>query len=1498
MTPWPVPGVRRVSVNCFGFGGTNAHVIMDEAPDATRAANRPIPPKANSHLILSDPTFTNGNVTPDWTSHLFCYSAHEQSGIHRTVKAHLEFLQSKSRDFLPKFLADYSYTLGVRRSNMEWKYTLVASTGSELLAKMQSIDSQSVLRSSRNKQPRICFVFCGQGAQWAQMGKDLLAFPPFRKSLEQAALHLKLIASAPFDLLEEILKDPTESRIEDPSIAQPATTALQVALVDLLRAFGISPQYVVGHSSGEIAAVFAAGAISREAAWEIAFFRGAAAATLPIKAPKLKGGMMVVGMSLSETEKYLETNNSSAQIACINSPRSITLSGKADSLQHIAEDLRQKKVFVRMLNVSIAYHSSYMKLVEAEYRDSLGHLQPHEFLPTVSMFSSVTGGKLMGAHTGAEYWCENLVSPVKYVAALEAMMDLPASERPDILVELSPTSALRSPTSDILADLNQDHTTLYLSALSRQGNGSATFLETLGELWTRGCQVDMKKVVTQGSDEGSLRCLTELPPYAWNHDKSYWHESHLNEATRFRKYARQDLIGAPTADSVPFEPRWRGFLRISESPWIQDHQVQKTIVYPAAGMVAMVLEGAVQMVSGTLDLLGYEISEMQFEKAMVIPNTAHGLEVALNIKEISTTLSQFKGYEFVIYSKPLDKAWERHARGYLRFRFKLGNYRTPFRSYDERFSSLDASCHESVTPRQLYEKLDAVGMNYGSLFRNITSIRRGDGSCICTVRDPDTKSKMPANFEYPHLLHPATLDSMFQSLFVIDPVPMVPTFIKSLFVSTSVGETKDTEFSGYATANRIGVRDAEATIVMQRPGLDDAYVSIEGLRLTGLSTSLSQSEFLPNHHSLCTEIVWKQDVDSARPSTLSEQIALFAHKVPSLAILQVGGDWEMTQAILRVVAPTKTTPCLRRYTVVGPSSEAHSSDISEHLKGAAVTAFVEIKSYDELDSLGDYHLVINFRNDGNSIEGLRRHLKTGGLILDQVSQQNGLTNGNGNGNGHIHLDPSPQFHAAVDDGHYVEHLDDSHKHKITLRVHKYPESPGPRSKDPPSIVVLTLDVPDLESSALVESLERQFKSRQVNLSVTSITTSQLAESVEILRDKVVISILDFTTIQSPKGAVYGWTEKDFETFQLLHKTAKAIIWVTRGAHMQPTNPHGAPIIALARTLMSEDALKTIITFDLASETGLGDAAALDGLLTIFTKAFIEKTTLGQLDTEYAERLGELFIPRFQPVTSMNELIEDDKYDASLLTSPKPHQDTSSLLKGTKLIVSEAGLAKGGTSWVEFTTQELGADEVEISFDEAPLTHLDIDTAMGRTAATTFGLDVRGKVRRVGSDVANFQVGDDVVGLALKGAFSDIIHVNQRLVRKYQPGLLASPLIIAYYGLVHHGRAGQGRKILVQGGASAFGVVAVKMAQSLGSEVYATVLGPEVTLQRQILVNVGLPDDHILDANSEDFLLAIEAATNGKGVDVLFNPTQEHVAANFRCVHKCKFVLGHLLVLLC
>lgn len=1473
---WPLDGVRRVSVNCFGFGGTNAHVIMDEAPRYLSARGL----KGNHNSLVTSPANASTfEYNPDDYAvyQVFCFSSHEKSGLRRVIESHLSYLNSQQRTD-PNFLRNYAYTLGSRRSNLEWRYHTTTYSRKELINQLQNVRETSFERSSKIKKLKICFLFCGQGAQFAQMGKNLMPFEVFRESLKAASSYMKETLGSPFDLLEEILREERDSRISHPQIAQPATTALQIALVDLLESFHITPNCVLGHSSGEVAAAYASGALSKETAWKVAYHRGVVASSIGHKAPQqLQGAMMVVSQSVHNVETHLSTSSCQCEVACINSPRSTTLSGPKNCIMRAKDEFSAKNVFCRILPVTVAYHSSHMRLVENEYKSALELVTPREHLRGVRMFSSVTGAPVKGSDLDKHYWIKNLVSPVNFLDAMESVMKLPEEECPNVVLELSPGAALRYPVEEIRTSIGDRARSMYIPVLKgRNYDEAQTLLDAIGQLWTLGYSINMDKVIPREFDQVPLKCLSDLPPYPWNHTKSYWHESHLGRANRFREFPRQDLIGAPTADSISFEPRWRGFLRISENPWIQDHRVQKTIIYPAAGMVTMALEGIRQRLKGNERLLGYEITNMRIDKAMIIPSTAHGLETALNFKLTSPVAEHQKSspcFEFSIYSKQLDAPWEHHATGLIQAQFQ-GEWMATFGHHQKKYESIKAACRKSIVPRQLYELLDNVGMNYGTLFQNITEIRNGDHGCVSEVRVPDTKSKMPAKFEYDHLIHPATLDSMFQTLFAIENEPMVPTYIKSIFVSSDISRDRGNTFTGYAAAKRSGIRDANADIAMAQSCWTRPSVVINGLRLTKISSPPPvQGGFIPNNHTLCTHILWKKDITMEKDINSVEYfIRGVAYKYPDFSILQVGGSMDMTMRIADICATAgqlefvdsegedwnfmfdREKPWLSRFSL------ARISENDDLLLSLALPCKRLWKGPLEERSIHGpmpkYNLIIVCNRKGVDVFSPFKHLKQPGFLLEVCGE---ATTGPNEGD-MLSFQPS-----------LVDNIGD-----LKFRLHRHDPTFKPDTTT--NVIVLLPEEPQPEATWF----PLRFGAICPWWEIQPMHLSGVLEDPARVKGKVVISLLDFTLGKAKDASVFHWKEADFKAFHSLQTNAKGILWITRGATIWSWNPKGAPIIGLSRTLVSEDPLKIIVTFDLDIETSLNSEQIIIYIYHIFDRSFNTDQGPFPRELEYAERGGFIYVPRLSPNHPINDIIENG-VSTQVLDVPF-HSKEHPL----KLHIERPGLDDDNMKFVpgdRFNTEPSG---VTIIFESATLNHTDLETAMGRTVDSVVGADIRGFIDRMSRNVSGLLPGNHVSALVVDGSFQNTMQIDSRFVREWPYDLPMSQCVSAYHSLVKVGRLGRGKTVLVHTGASPFGLAAIAVASPLSIEVFATIKTPDLDLQRALLNKVGVHDDHIILADSDDFVKVVCDLTGGNGVDLVYNSTQDHVQANFKCVRRGKF----------
>lgn len=346
---------------------------------------------------------------------------------------------------------------------------------------------------------------------------------------------------------------------------------------------------VVGHSSGEIAAAYCAGAISRDTAWKLAYYRGVVALSL-IHSNKEPGAMMSVGLSEADVEAYLSQIGSKDDIisvACINSPRNVTLSGSETQISLLEKVFERDNVWARKLTVNVAYHSRFMNEAAFTYHILIGNIRPGEPAsgpPT--MFSSVTGDRISHEElTDIDYWVNNMIFPVKFMQAMarttsdapkkldRRVWSNPKQSSVDFYLEIGPHRALQGPIRDILNSNGNDANVRYDSMLVRGRSALDTALHAAGSLISAGYPAKVARI--NGSSRGfpAPSMLTNLPAYPFNHTKKYWLESRLSRDFRFRKFPHHELLGTPASDCSSLEARWRNIIRSEESPWIKDHKV-------------------------------------------------------------------------------------------------------------------------------------------------------------------------------------------------------------------------------------------------------------------------------------------------------------------------------------------------------------------------------------------------------------------------------------------------------------------------------------------------------------------------------------------------------------------------------------------------------------------------------------------------------------------------------------------------------------------------------------------------------------------------------------------------------------------------------------------------------------------------------------------------------------------------------------------------------------
>ncbi|KAI1824887.1 reducing type I polyketide synthase 10 [Xylaria intraflava] len=1448
LTAWPDSPfrLRRVGINSFGYGGANAHVVLEEASRASGDSPVDNGPgellSAQSRVVLPISAASAGSLEA-------------------------RIADFANYDFGNTNLSDLAYTLGSRRTQFPVRGFLLANRADSL---QSSFASRPLVKGAAPASPHklpYAFVFTGQGSQWPGMGRELLAeFQVFRQAISEMDTTLKSLPHAPsWSLQDAIFNAENPDLIHLPERSQPCCTAIQIALIQLLSSWGIKPTVTVGHSSGEIAAAFAAGHLTAAESIVIAYYRG-----YLVSKVHQDGAMMAVGLSDTAADEEIRQAGLATQlrVACINSPEGVTVSGDNAAIDKLLQILLQKKAFARKLKTGgQAYHSHHMLATGAKYEAIL-----NEVLPTLgpssrcqkgaTFVSSVIAAPKAAGFT-ADYWRRNLEGQVRFSPAIEHIH----RREEHCFIELGPHSSLELPIKQTLGKCGVASAQVkYAAPIKRGADALDSVLNFAGSLWLQGCDVNWGLVNGLGpqgkaSTQTLYHVVKDLPPYRYTYENTLWNECRASIEYRQRKWPRHELLGSLMPGGNMKDFTYRNVLKAKDVSWLKDHRLGETIVFPGAGYLGMIMAAISQV--GDLDAGASEPS-FQFTNVNIANALALSTEPAASVEvftslrrsALTNTADSNTWWDFNISSFS-DGESVSHASGHVAVSSNKADLAVKYQAPKDSL--------EPTAKRTWYEKFVYQGLNYGPDFQTINQFEtpRMKQSPYCGAKAPLLATYGDPYTRYP--VHPITLDGMMQLAVVAaahgtpkDLRAVVPTRIVSAIINTSLLPS-DTEcqLSSYVKSTGFGPIEAGIEIT-DKTG--DVVAQFDQVRLTPYGAGQLEEE--DKRHPIL-RVLWKPDVyglgfmtapaagkfmqdfaDEANSPVADKSILKFGgmidllvHKNPRARILELGNPVpELTAAILDLLASKTDFKRFATYSIGEFENGAVVGGSVDPTTGERPTkvSALDKKSFDLVIIPGS----VPWAEQSSSAIG--ELLADGGLIVALCSE-----------------DVSKS--AALDG----------------LSSISYPLGSG----SPNVVVAQRTPKPHLAGKSrflIVEQTESKLGSALAGAlrelqgsSVARSTLSQLSEA-HIPQGTIVFNLCEAKT-----PLLSTISDDDMRSVKLMTDNSSSLVWVTGGNILG--KPDFALVSGLARAVGMEQPSLKFFTYDIDEPESADVNATAKNLISVLNQRN------AKLDMEFSQRKNAVHVSRFVPDEGINEAFRNKQ-------GLEPSMVSIGEVKDLRLNIERASQFDTIYFKEQQAAQSIPADHIRIKVASVGMNAKDFYVLAGRvdTPDGTCQLECSGTVDQVGSGVTGFAVGDRVVAMA-PSHFQKYQTVpawacHKLLATENFDVMATLPLVYstAIYALNYRARLQAGETVLIHSGAGGVGIAAIQLALAAGAEVYTTVSTDE---KKEYLVNkYGLKPSNVFSSRGTSFREEVLKATGGRGVDVVLNSlTGDQLHATWSCI---------------
>ena len=1538
--PWPKNRLKRASVTSAGFGGTNGHCIIDHVHNVipfyikpgivsqrmkelngtnghvTNGINGHVTNGANGHSsngisghgangtkhqpqhcpVIDAPNMIR---KPDAGTHqlvVLPFSAHNQVSLKANMNALSQVIHQHS-------LADVAYTLAAKRSRFIQRAFCIVDKDQAVQAAL----GQDAKVFSSPKPVRVGFAFTGQGAQWHAMGAELFDYAVFRDTISYLDRILGMFPDPVSWKIADVLSGECEKDlVQTPAVSQTVCTALQIGLVDLLASWSIRPAGIVGHSSGEMAAAYAAGRITAAEAITAAYYRG-----YMVSFNKQKGAMLAVGVGPEQGAEYIREAGleEKVRIAAINSPDSITMSGNAEAVEELSAKLSQEAVFNRLLQTGgLAYHSHHMLPLGHAYTEAVddgkkslevnGIHDESQKYPSIPWFSSVTPNKDMimsGQRLPTSYWRSNLESPVRFTEALSKLLNSQDLEI-GAVIEIGPHPALKSPVGQIVKALGK--TIPHLASLKRAEDGRRSLLDLAGTLFALNADVNLVAVNAVDEQTGGKLAhgstAIDLPPYQYTYGPIKYHESRASKEYRFRKVPRHDLLGSKIAGTTRLRPQWRNMLRLKDLPWLDDHRVPPHVLHPGAAHIVMAMLAAEQAYNefpGALPVTGITLRNVSIKKTLVVPEDDYGIEIVLSMELEDGATANSPGWAtFSISSVVRDtEQWTEHCSGLARVEIAAFDQVSPIDT------TMDGRAVDADT---WYKRFAEMGLQFGPSFQGYSDIRADPTKNVASAKLAlNTTAGMFPGGESDYHIHPASLDLVIRLGLMACNGGQAETGSVQLPIHLDQMQFKLGGLQGRQWATGIargelrGLRGAYAQLQMLGEK-GDVILDVDNMRFIDLANEQQSSSSVDQarkaYSSPFNRLVWRPDIRTLSKEQcsavfcasedktgtypqLSKIFDLMGHANPDLRVLQLrtSGDLGASQTVLKTLVGSNGIKRYREYLM---------TDISQDLLTASRSEFRDV-SYSVLDIERDpleqgfqpiYDIVLSVNavhaspSMQQALENCEKLLRPGGkLALLEPTEKDW---------------DEALLKAGFKSGAELM----VNEHEFTLRMctrrdtEKQPDGRSP-------VVHLLHGAKGVP--ALLNHLAKEFERRGL-----STKTMRFDDARDVsLPNSRVVAFLD------GENLLLSADQHRIGLFQHLVATTASMIWLTSCGIVKGCNPDGAFVSGLLRTLGSENPAGQFLSVDIdANEFQLSDRELGELVRCLVDQELALHPESGDngVNREFAWQDGCLWVSRIVPDGKLQGYAEpvttpdDDELEMVPLSTQGPLRAAF----GTPGILTSLYFRP----YLELL-HPLAKDWIEVKVLAVGLNWKDLGLCTGRFDQNNLSNEYCGVVTKRGPDVSHVEVGDRVYGMG-KGHFGNYTRVPAALAHKLRPDVDAieaatMPLVYmtAVYAFEHVTRLRKGQKVLIQSASGGLGLAAIQLARAKGAEIFVTAGTEEKT--RFLTEQMGIPVTHVFSSrDSTDTKRMIHATQNG-GFDAILSNSQGHML--YESI-KALAPLGHLI----